>query len=130
VKKRLFNPFAKTEKKSVSYTWELESWWSRIWSSSYKRTLARVIFRFYWPYHKLDVQDWCTQCNICYSRQGPQRHVKGLMKQFVVGAPLERVTQWRGAVLRSEHKQKPAGGRMEADLRPKNPSRNYKLSLY
>ena len=56
-----------------------------------KRTLARIAFRFYWVGVKNDVADWCRQCDVCNARKGPSKHPRGPMKQYLVGAPLERV---------------------------------------
>ncbi|CAG2198006.1 unnamed protein product [Mytilus edulis] len=55
------------------------------------RTLARVSRRFYWAGYKDYVIQWCRQCKTCEARKKPQKHYQGLMKQYLVGAPLERV---------------------------------------
>ncbi|CAC5405177.1 unnamed protein product [Mytilus coruscus] len=55
------------------------------------RTLARVSSRFYWAGYKETIEIWCKCCEICSARKGPTRHPRGHMKQYLVGAPLERV---------------------------------------
>ncbi|CAG2248426.1 unnamed protein product [Mytilus edulis] len=56
-----------------------------------KKTLARVTNRFYWYGLRSDVEHWCKTCDICASKKAPQRKAKAPMKQYNVGAPLERV---------------------------------------
>ncbi|VDI15529.1 Hypothetical predicted protein [Mytilus galloprovincialis] len=55
------------------------------------RTLSRVSSRFYWAGYKENIEQWCKRCEICNSRKGPQKRARGAMKQYLVGAPLERV---------------------------------------
>ncbi|CAG2194873.1 unnamed protein product [Mytilus edulis] len=55
------------------------------------RTLARVSSSFYWAGYKETIEIWCKCCEICSARKGPTRHPRGPMKQYLVGAPLERV---------------------------------------
>ncbi|VDI13003.1 Hypothetical predicted protein [Mytilus galloprovincialis] len=55
------------------------------------RTMARVSRRFYWVDYKYIVAEWCRTCKICGSRKGHQKHPRGLIQQYLVGAPLERV---------------------------------------
>ena len=55
------------------------------------RTLARIRSKFFWPNLKQDVTRWCETCSACQRRKGPYRKAKAGMKQYLVGAPLERV---------------------------------------
>ena len=55
------------------------------------KTLGKVRERFFWPYCRRDVERWCKNCEECASRKGPPRKQRGPMKQFIVGAPLERL---------------------------------------
>ncbi|CAC5400658.1 unnamed protein product [Mytilus coruscus] len=55
------------------------------------RTLARIRSRFFWPNLKQDVTRWCETCSVYQRRKGPYRKAKAGMKQYLVGAPLERV---------------------------------------
>ncbi|KAL3882850.1 hypothetical protein ACJMK2_029154 [Sinanodonta woodiana] len=55
------------------------------------RTIARVRSRFYWVGYKESVRQWCQKCEICQSRKGPKLRPRAAMKQYIVGAPLERV---------------------------------------
>lgn len=55
------------------------------------KTLSKVRERFFWPRCRQFVENWCRQCDKCASRKGPNTRQKGPMKQFNVGAPLERV---------------------------------------
>lgn len=56
-----------------------------------KRTLARLRNRFYWVNCDAAVAKWCNECQICQTRKGPAIKQKAPMKQYIVGAPLERV---------------------------------------
>ena len=55
------------------------------------KTLSKVRERFFWPNCRQFVEEWCQKCVKCASRKGPSKQQKGPMKQFMVGAPLERV---------------------------------------
>ena len=55
------------------------------------KTLAKVRERFFWPNSRQYVEEWCRKCDECASRKGPSKRQRGPMKQFNVGAPLERV---------------------------------------
>lgn len=56
-----------------------------------RKTLFKVSIRFYWYGMSKDVKNWCKQCEVCASRKAPAKKAKAEMKQFNVGAPLERV---------------------------------------
>ncbi|CAC5376181.1 unnamed protein product [Mytilus coruscus] len=71
------------------------------------RTLARVSSRFYWTGYKETIEIWCKCCEICSARKGPMRHPRGPMKQYLVGAPLERVAiDILGPLLEAKNKNK------------------------
>lgn len=55
------------------------------------KTLAKIRQRFYWLKCRDDVEDWCRKCKDCISSKGPKLRSRGHMKQYVVGAPFERV---------------------------------------
>ena len=55
------------------------------------KTLGRVRERYYWIGCRQDVQRWCRACDICASRNGPQKKKKAPMAQYNVGAPMERI---------------------------------------
>ncbi|VDI04194.1 Hypothetical predicted protein [Mytilus galloprovincialis] len=55
------------------------------------KTVARVRRRFYWVDFKTDILKWIQQCTMCTSRKQPPRRAKSKMKQYQVGAPMERV---------------------------------------
>ena len=55
------------------------------------KTLARIRERFFWPRCRQSVEEWCRKYEKCAASKGPGRKHKGPMKQFNVGAPLERV---------------------------------------
>ena len=55
------------------------------------KTLGKVRERFFWPYCRRDVERWCKNCEQCGSRKRSQRKQRGPMKQFIVGAPIERI---------------------------------------
>ncbi|CAC5405111.1 unnamed protein product [Mytilus coruscus] len=56
-----------------------------------KKTLAGVTNRFYSCGLRSDVEQWCKTCDICASKKTPQRKANAPIKQYNVGAPLERV---------------------------------------
>lgn len=56
-----------------------------------KKTLGKVRRRFFWVNMRKDTELFCQSCEICASRTGPRRHARAKMKQYLVGAPLERV---------------------------------------
>ncbi len=47
--------------------------------------------RFFWPRCRQSVEEWCRKCEKCAASKGPGKKQNGPMKQFNVGAPLERV---------------------------------------
>lgn len=55
------------------------------------KTVARTQNRFYWLGYKHDIEKWIRNCVVCNSRKQPPRKAKSKMKQYNVGAPLERV---------------------------------------
>ena len=55
------------------------------------RTIDRVQKRYYWVGYRNDVINWCKQCTKCQQRKNPPRKAKAPMKQYIVGAPLERI---------------------------------------
>ena len=55
------------------------------------KTLCRVTQRFYWVGCGRDVKVYCSRCTLCASRKGPGRRQRGLLQQYNVGAPMERV---------------------------------------
>ena len=56
-----------------------------------KKTIQRVKLRFFWYGLSKDVEKWCKKCDICASRKMPSKKPKFSMKQYNVGAPIERV---------------------------------------
>ncbi|VDI39589.1 Hypothetical predicted protein [Mytilus galloprovincialis] len=55
------------------------------------KTVARAQNRFYWVNHKDEITKWVQNCIVCNSRKQPPRKAKSKMKQYNVGAPMERV---------------------------------------
>ena len=55
------------------------------------RTLYRVKERYYWAGMRTDVRAWVRQCSDCARRKPPPRKKRSLLRQYGVGAPLERV---------------------------------------
>ena len=55
------------------------------------RTLASVKLRFYWPMYQSDVKTYIKQCALCGSGKRPKHQRKAYLKQYQVGAPLERI---------------------------------------
>ena len=56
-----------------------------------KKTLARIREQFFWPSCRQSVEEWCRNCKQCQVSKRPGKKHKGPVKQFNVGAPLERV---------------------------------------
>ena len=55
------------------------------------KTLANVRARFYWYGHRRDVHKWCSSCEVCASRKGPNKKNRGKMGHVKAGFPMERV---------------------------------------
>ena len=55
------------------------------------KTLANVRARFYWYGHRRDVHKWCSSCEVCGSRKGPNKKNRGKMGHVKAGFPMERV---------------------------------------
>lgn len=55
------------------------------------KTLEKVRERFYWPNLKEDVKNWCRNCTVCASANGPLHRRKAPMQKYNVGAPFERI---------------------------------------
>lgn len=56
-----------------------------------QKTLSKVRQRFFWYGLRKYVTQWCMACDVCASRKGPQKKAKLALKQYNVGAPLERM---------------------------------------
>ena len=55
------------------------------------KTLDKVRQRYYWLNLRADVERWCQQCDTCTASRGPRTRSRGLMQQYNVGAPFERI---------------------------------------
>ncbi|KAK3740332.1 hypothetical protein QZH41_000887 [Actinostola sp. cb2023] len=55
------------------------------------KTLGRVRQRFYWHRCSQTVRYWCRRCDLCAARKKPQRTPRAAMRNYNVGAPMERV---------------------------------------
>ncbi|KAK3728413.1 hypothetical protein QZH41_020432 [Actinostola sp. cb2023] len=55
------------------------------------KTLGRVRQRFYWHRCSQTVRDWCRRCDLCAARKKPQRTPRAAMRNYNVGAPMERI---------------------------------------
>ena len=55
------------------------------------KTLSKLKEEFHWINCRRDVEDWCRRCEECAKRKGPQRKGKAPMKQYISGAPMERI---------------------------------------
>ena len=56
-----------------------------------RKTIGRLRRRFYWVGYKNDVKVWCATCLECQKRKSPNKKFVAPMKQYIVGAPFERV---------------------------------------
>jgi hypothetical protein len=55
------------------------------------KTLGKIRERFYWVNARHDIETWCRKCATCAASKGPRTRSRGLMKQYNVGAPFERI---------------------------------------
>jgi predicted aspartyl protease len=55
------------------------------------KTLGKIRERFYWVNARDDIETWCRKCATCAASKGPRTRSRGLMKQYNVGAPFERI---------------------------------------
>jgi hypothetical protein len=55
------------------------------------KTLQRVKERYYWVGMTLDVKEWVKNCNACQRKSPVKKSSRAPMKQYTVGAPMERV---------------------------------------
>ncbi|KAL1464034.1 hypothetical protein WDU94_003718 [Cyamophila willieti] len=53
--------------------------------------MAKVRDRFYWLSMRKEIEEWCRRCIQCASCKGPRTRSRGVMQQYVVGAPFERI---------------------------------------
>ena len=56
-----------------------------------RKTLSKVKKRYFWYKMRQYVQYWCNKCDICASKKSPHKKPKAPMKQYIVGAPWERM---------------------------------------
>ena len=56
-----------------------------------KRLLASVRLRYYWIKVQDDVEKHCLQCDKCGARKVPPKQKRAPLRQYQVGAPLERM---------------------------------------
>lgn len=56
-----------------------------------KKTLSKVRQRYFWYGLRKFVEQWCRTCDICASKKSPSQRPKAPMKQYNVGAPMERI---------------------------------------
>jgi len=55
------------------------------------KTMDKVRQRYYWLRLRDDVERWCRQCDVCAASRGPMTRSRGLMHQYNLGAPFERI---------------------------------------
>ena len=84
--KQLILP-ASLRKEAIKYLHDLPS--SGHFASD--KTLNRVRERFYWVGYTQDVKRYCESCDLCASCKGLPRKPRRPMKQYNVGAPMERI---------------------------------------
>ena len=56
-----------------------------------RKTKLKAKQRFFWYGLTKDVKLWCKTCDVCASQKCPQKKAKAALKQYNVGAPLERI---------------------------------------
>ncbi|UYV66777.1 K02A2.6-like [Cordylochernes scorpioides] len=55
------------------------------------KMLKKVRERFYWVYYHEDVERWCKECDRCAASKGPKTRSRGVMREYNMGAPFERI---------------------------------------
>ncbi|UYV69434.1 K02A2.6-like, partial [Cordylochernes scorpioides] len=55
------------------------------------KTLKKVRERFYWVYYHEDVERWSKKCYRCAASKGPKTRFRGVMREYNMGAPFERI---------------------------------------
>ena len=53
--------------------------------------LCLKLKRYFWYKMRQCVQYWCNKCDICASKKSPHKRPRAPMKQYIVGAPWERM---------------------------------------
>ena len=56
-----------------------------------KKTLQRIIDRFYWPGFSRAVKDFVLQCFVCQKRRDPLHHPKAQIQSIPIGGPFEMI---------------------------------------
>ena len=55
------------------------------------KTMDKIRQRYYWLRLSDDVERFCRQCDACATSRGPRTRSRGLMHQYNVRAPFQRV---------------------------------------
>jgi hypothetical protein len=55
------------------------------------KTLDKVRHRYYWLHLKSEFERWCKQCDTCAASRDPRTRSRGVMHQYNVGPPFERI---------------------------------------
>lgn len=55
------------------------------------KTLSSLRHRYYWPGLTSQTYRWVTRCHECGAKKTPSRKRRAPLKQYIVGAPLERI---------------------------------------
>ena len=45
----------------------------------------------YWREMRRQAEEWCQKCHLCGSKKSPPRPEKAPLRQYLVGAPMERI---------------------------------------
>lgn len=56
-----------------------------------EKTLEKIKESFYWPAMKDYIQDYCRQCDRCFSRKPNRQKNKAPLGSYLVGDPMERI---------------------------------------
>ena len=57
----------------------------------FKRTLDKILIRFYWPRVRSEVEDYCRVCKLCAGKKDPTPHSRAPLRSIPVGSEFERV---------------------------------------
>lgn len=55
------------------------------------KTLDQIRRRYYWVNCREDVEEWIRKCAVCGASKSPALKTRGKMKQYISGAPFERI---------------------------------------
>ena len=56
-----------------------------------KKTLEKIRLRFYWPWQRKVVEQWCNRCQLCNSRKSPIKACAPMQLGTDMSRPMQRI---------------------------------------